>query len=69
MNEAQLLIEYAKAWNNLDVSYLYDILTMILSITRNGFLVPCMASGTTSTICAESSVPFCKTYHLFQVPK
>jgi ketosteroid isomerase-like protein len=26
MNEAQLLIEYAKAWNNLDVSYLHDIL-------------------------------------------
>lgn len=26
MNEAELLIEYAKAWNNLDVSYLYNIL-------------------------------------------
>ncbi len=26
-NEAQLLIEYAKAWNNLDISYLKDILS------------------------------------------
>ena len=26
MNEAELLIEYAKAWNHLDTSYLEDIL-------------------------------------------
>lgn len=26
MNEAELLIEYAKAWNNLDTSYLETIL-------------------------------------------
>lgn len=33
MNEAELLIEYAKCWNNLDVSYIEDLLDDDLEYT------------------------------------
>lgn len=33
MNEAELLIEYAKSWNNLDISYIENILDENLEYT------------------------------------
>lgn len=33
MNEAELLIEYAKCWNNLNISYIVDILDDDLEYT------------------------------------
>lgn len=33
MNETELLIEYAKCWNNLDISYIVDILNDDLEYT------------------------------------